>query len=108
MSGQIKRFGIFIGAAIASLMLIYCNKVNAHSFYDPWCCSGRDCEVATKVWMEGTTIWASNKFGTAYAMVGYTKYFESPDQFTHACIFPNPEPDGNAVPLRCLYIPSSN
>ena len=76
-----------------------------HSWYDPDCCSDRDCEPVSAV-----TFVASNpeavpvmvvttSFGTK-PVTARTKIRESKDSRMHACIYQGE--------LICLYMPPSN
>jgi hypothetical protein len=76
-----------------------------HSWYDPDCCSDRDCEPVSAVAFVASTPGAipvmvvTTSFGTK-PVTSRTKIRESKDSRMHACIYQGE--------LICLYMPPSN
>lgn len=80
----------------------------AHSWYDPFCCNGNDCQPApegsVRAGKGGYTVTlplGSHPMITAdfRAVVPYRDSKPSGDNEYHICIFPKDT-------LRCLYVPS--
>lgn len=78
---------------------------NAHSWYDPDCCSDRDCEAVKAVVFVASdvgklpTMVVTTSFGTQ-PLTDKTKIRQSKDSKMHACIFQGA--------LLCLYLPPGN
>lgn len=79
-----------------------------HSFYDPWCCSGKDCapipQESVKVSRRGYTVTicpGDHPLVTESCInkhFGFDEARPSEDGAYHACIYPAGE-------IRCLYAP---
>jgi hypothetical protein len=88
--------GVFVGLA---------EVVFAHSWYDPDCCSDRDCEPVSAVTYVASdpnsvpVMVVTTSFGTK-PVTSKTKIRESKDSRMHACIYQGA--------LICLYMPPSN
>jgi len=96
-------------AALATLALV--SGVTAHSWFDPWCCNGRDCQPipdgAVKVTPQGYVVTLRPSDHPALAreteprtyLVTFDKARVSldPEQRFFACIYPDPST------LRCFY-----
>lgn len=73
----------------------------AHSWYDPWCCSDRDCRPVADGAVKATPSgWWVQETGE---VVPYREARESQDGRFHVCILP-PGP-GKTPHVRCLYVP---
>ena len=78
--------------------MIWTNNVtNAHEFYSPYCCSGKDCAPAKVSVNPDGSVTATNQFGTA--RFSPKQFKPSQDGRYHACIHP-------ALGPRCLYVPA--
>lgn len=95
----------YVTGAVATVLLmlvIWCTlwlqsaPADAHDFYSPYCCSGKDCAPARVHINRDGSVTARNKFGIGRF---FPKDFKpSPDGQYHACIHPTLGP-------RCLYVP---
>ncbi len=76
--------------------------------YDPWCCNMQDCTPMKGSATQLNGKWQyTNEYGnTAAVEAGYTKFFDSKDGQTHACVW-REGPD-RPWRLRCLYLPGGN
>jgi hypothetical protein len=93
-------------AALALLSVLFlAGPALTHSWYDPDCCSDRDCEPVSSVGFVASTPGAvpvmvvTTSFGTK-PVTARTKVRESKDSRMHACIYQGE--------LICLYMPPSN
>jgi hypothetical protein len=92
------------------MMLMLCGSVSAaaHSWYDPVCCSERDCAPipyeAVEITDDGylVTLRAGDHLmvsSTVVHVVAYADVLKSQDGEYHACLFPNQNV------MRCFYAP---
>lgn len=78
---------------------------SSHGWYDPECCSGRDCAPVEEEWLgekdgqQGR--WMRTKVGTVFVPSTFPRRKPSKDWSTHVCIGWNLE-EGGAYP-RCVY-----
>lgn len=79
------------------LVLSALNEAKSHSWYSPYCCSGKDCGPARVTINPNGTVTATNQFGTA--TFTQKQFRPSRDGQYHACIHPTLGP-------RCIYIPA--
>jgi hypothetical protein len=98
--------GTFAALVIAAGILLALAEVAiAHSWYDPDCCSDRDCEAVSAVTYVASdpnsvpVMVVTTSFGTK-PVTPKTKIRESKDSRMHACIYQGA--------LICLYLPPSN
>lgn len=71
--------------------------VYAHSWYDPWCCSDKDCGPAKVYYtMDGKMV--IDKDGVTTLTDQYTIKKPSLDEKTHACVLNKR--------VRCVYLPT--
>ena len=87
---------------MAAIVFIVCGYAWGHSWYDPDCCGGNDCEpvqavayVAADVGKVPVMV-VTTSLGTK-PVTGETRIRESRDGRMHACIF-----QGRLI---CLYLP---
>lgn len=79
----------------------------AHSWYDPRCCTERDCRRATKVELlqNGDRIVTADNGMVVEVKAGFAVIYPSQDSDTHICYYltwrGEPRP-------RCLYVPGSS
>jgi hypothetical protein len=110
--GRISRklrkdpLGWCIIAVLALLVVVaLARQARAHSWYDPDCCSDRDCEpVRTTAFVASDprsvpVMVVTTSFGTK-PVTQETKIRQSRDNRMHACIYQEK--------LICLYLPPSN
>ncbi len=80
----------------------------AHSWYDPYCCNGRDCQPiptqSVKVTPKGYLVILrpgehTMVKRTVRHLVPFAKVKPSADRRYHACLFPNQDH------IRCFYAP---
>ena len=89
----------------AGLLVALAEAVSAHSWYDPDCCSDRDCEPVSAITYVASdpnsvpVMVVTTSFGTK-PVTSRTKIRESKDSRMHACIYQGA--------LICLYMPPSN
>jgi hypothetical protein len=89
----------------AGFFLAPAEGVLAHSWYDPDCCSDRDCEAVSAVTYVASdpgsvpVMVVTTSFGTK-PVTSKTKIRESKDSRMHACIYQGA--------LICLYMPPGN
>lgn len=89
----------------AGLMSVLAQPAASHSWYDPDCCSDRDCEAVSTVSYVASdpgsvpVMVVTTSFGTK-PVTSKTKIRESKDSRMHACIFQGA--------LICLYMPPGN
>lgn len=87
------------------VLVALCGPVAAHSWYDPDCCSDRDCEAVSTVTYVASdpgsvpVMVVTTSFGTK-PVTAKTKIRESKDSRMHACIYQGA--------LICLYMPPGN
>jgi len=98
--------GWCVVAVLALLVVIALAKpARSHSWYDPDCCSDRDCEPASEIAFVASdpkavpVMVVTTSFGTK-PVTPQTKIRESRDSRLHACIYQEK--------LICLYLPPSN
>ena len=98
--------GWCIIAALAVLIVVALSRpARSHSWYDPDCCSDRDCEPVTAISFVASdstsppTMLVTTSFGTK-PVTAETRIRESKDGRMHACIY--------WEKLICLYLPPSN
>jgi len=93
---------------LMTMMLCGTVSASAHSWYDPVCCSERDCAPipyeAVEITDEGylVTLHAGEHLmvsSTVVHVVAYADVLKSKDGEYHACLFPNQEV------MRCFYAP---
>ena len=108
VSREIRKdpLGWCIIAVLALLVVIALAKpARSHSWYDPDCCSDRDCEPVSAVSFVASdpksvpVMVVTTGFGTK-PVTPQTKMRESKDNKMHACIYQEK--------LICLYLPPSN
>ena len=93
--------------AVLSLLItvFLTGRVYAHGWYDPDCCSDRDCEPVSSVSFVASrpgdipVMVVTTSFGTK-PVTPRTKIRESKDSKMHACIYQGE--------LICLYMPPGN
>lgn len=92
--------------ALALLVVVTLSRpARSHSWYDPDCCSDRDCEPVSGVSFVASdptslpVMVVTTSFGTK-PVTPQTKIRESKDNRMHACIYQEK--------LICLYLPPSN
>ncbi|WP_172292955.1 hypothetical protein [Pseudoruegeria sp. HB172150] len=93
----------------AFLLLIFATAAQPHGWYDPYCCSDRDCAHirATAVAVDGAWIVSlkANDHPMLNSSVKYIIHFDdfrvrpSRDNYFHACI------SSKEGYLLCLYVP---
>lgn len=85
-------------AMIGVMMMLLVSRAHAHSFYDPWCCSDRDCRpIEAKFVHETLAGWdIAKEAGGGFFPRGNER--QSPDGEFHICRFPASE-------IRCFYVP---
>ena len=89
----------------AGLLVALAEAALAHSWYDPDCCSDRDCEPVSAITYVASdpnsvpVMVVTTSFGTK-PVTSRTKIRESKDSRMHACIYQGA--------LICLYMPPSN
>lgn len=91
-----------IASAIAVAALLLCGEAYSHSWYDPICCSGRDCEPlpdgAVTMVQGGYHVKYTGKMGfNVDVVVPYEKAKASKDEKYHGC--------ATAERFLCLYVP---
>ena len=106
-----SRLAVILGlmAVIALLVLAVMSlaiaDAKAHSWYDPDCCSDRDCEPVSSIAFVASdpsavpVMIVTTSFGTK-PLTPQTKVRESKDSRMHACIYQGA--------LLCLYMPPGN
>lgn len=108
ISSELRKdpLGWCIIAALAFLAVVALAKpARSHSWYDPDCCSDRDCEAVSNVSFVASdpksppSMVVTTSFGTK-PVTPQTKIRESKDNKLHACIYQER--------LICLYVPPSN
>lgn len=98
-------YAIVLALLLAAICFTAVSKAQAHSWYDPDCCSGQDCEPVSAVSFVASDLSAlpvmivTTSLGTK-PLTEYTKVRQSKDGRMHACIF--------SGYLLCLYMPPSN
>lgn len=100
------HFGRFIFLAALLLALdAPVSPAGAHSWYDPDCCSGQDCEPVSAVTFVASdpqsapVMIVTTSLGTK-PLTSRTKVRQSQDSRMHACIYRGE--------LLCLYLPPEN
>ena len=94
-----------LGALALLSAILLAGPALTHSWYDPDCCSDRDCEPVSAVAFVASTpgsvpvMVVTTSFGTK-PVTSRTKIRESKDSRMHACIYQGE--------LICLYMPPSN
>jgi len=91
--------GIYFVVVFLTLLGIWIagtTAVRGHSFYDPYCCSGQDCEPIDdkRVQLVEGGYLLDGKFH-----IPHDQARQAPDGNYHACFWPN------ADTLRCFYKP---
>ncbi|MBX9588216.1 MAG: hypothetical protein K2X43_02855 [Hyphomonadaceae bacterium] len=87
------------------VVVVLARPARSHSWYDPDCCSDRDCEPVSAITFVASDPGAvpvmvvTTSFGTK-PVTSNTKIRESKDSRMHACIYQGV--------LLCLYLPPSN
>ena len=93
----IAGVGAVLLVLVIAFVMIAAPPARGHSFYDPYCCSGQDCEPIddkrVKL-VEGGYLLDDAHF------IAEKDARQAPDGNYHACFWPNPET------LRCFYRPS--
>jgi hypothetical protein len=95
---------IILGLALL-IVIASSRSARSHSWYDPDCCSDRDCEAVSSVSFVASdpqsvpVMIVTTSFGTK-PVTPQTKIRDSKDNRMHACIY-----QGNLI---CLYVPPSN
>lgn len=100
-----QRLGrrIVVLLAVLSLMALVAGMLavaHGHSWYDPDCCSDRDCAVATVFEKDGV-LWLRNQHGEAPLPTTLVPRV-SRDENWHACF------DYTKTNLRCVYAPAGS
>ena len=95
---------LLMAVLATSLLTAMPPKALPHGWYDPDCCSDRDCEQVSNVVFKANDAGApvmvvTTSFGTK-PVTPQTKIRDSKDNRMHACIY-----GGNLI---CLYVPPSN
>ena len=96
------RLVLFLLLSLAPLRVAW-----AHSWYDPRCCTERDCRRATKVEVlqNGDRIVTADNGMVVEVKAGFTTIHPSQDNDAHICYYltwrGEPRP-------RCLYLPGSS
>jgi hypothetical protein len=98
--------GCCVVVVLALLIVVaLARPARSHSWYDPDCCSDRDCEPVSAVSFVASdtnsvpVMVVTTSFGTK-PVTYMTKIRESKDSRMHACIYQGK--------LLCLYMPPSN
>jgi hypothetical protein len=95
-------------AIVVLLSLVGSPAALAHSWYDPVCCSGRDCAPvpfdSVEVTVDGyrVTLHPGDHLmvrSSVVHLVAYGDVLESQDDSFHACLFPDQHV------MRCFYAP---
>lgn len=98
--------GLCVAATLGLLIVaVPASPVRSHSWYDPDCCSGQDCEPVSTVSYVASdpssvpVMVVTTSLGTK-PVTPMTKIRESKDSRMHACIYQGA--------LLCLYMPPGN
>ncbi len=92
----------YIMIALLAIAFLATGKANSHSWYDPQCCSNRDCEpipfeAVTETNDGWVVTYVSSRGFPMHAFVPRGKQKESQDGRYHAC--------ANPTRFLCLYVP---
>lgn len=95
---------VIVGLALL-IVFFLARPAKSHSWYDPDCCSDRDCEPVSTISFVASdpnsvpVMVVTTSFGTK-PVTPQTKIRESKDSRMHACIYQGA--------LLCLYMPPGN
>ena len=90
-----------------ALSIVYASRAAGHSWYDPYCCNGKDCQPISDGLARLTRGgWRVRLMPGDHPMISrpmdvivpHSEAKPSEDSAFHICIFP-------ADTLRCLYVP---
>lgn len=97
----------FLSIVFVLFVMGMLNQVYSHGWYDPICCSDRDCAPVTNV--EATTIHGvagemmTSKIGTTFVPKTFDRVYPSRDSEVHICMT-LPRESAPSIPL-CVYRP---
>lgn len=90
--------GILLVVAVAlGMVLLWAAPARGHSFYDPYCCSGQDCEPISD---ERVKLVPGGFLLDGRFFIKNDDARQAPDGNYHACFWPTPDA------LRCFYRPA--
>lgn len=107
LSGKsnVRFGGCIVLATLVLAVVVLTGSAGAHSWYDPDCCSGQDCEPVSAVSFVASdpqsapVMIVTTSLGTK-PVTSSTRVRKSQDSRMHACIYRGE--------LLCLYLPPDN